>query len=127
MFEIKADPEKNRLYITLGRLDLETVKEAVRVLGKEVWKLSAGFTVLNDLSEYSPVSQEVALHIRRGQGILKKAGMGRGVRVVSSSLADLQFSRRASQAGLEVTTVKTLEEAWKVLEEWEREDAGKGG
>jgi len=121
-FEIRVDAGKNRLYLSLGELDLESARAVVLGLGRWVWTLSPGFTMINDLTRYQPVNQKVALHITRGQTVLLKAGMGKGARVSASPLADLQFSRRGKQVGLDVETVRTLAEARALLERWERDN-----
>ncbi|MBU2490610.1 MAG: hypothetical protein KKA60_14580 [Proteobacteria bacterium] len=126
-WEVRVDQERNRLFLNLGALDLEQAKEVVLAMGRWVWKLTPGYTVMSDFTLFLPVDQKVALYITRGQTVLRKSGMGKGVRVVSSHLTALQFSRRGKQVGLDVDTVQTLAEARVILDRWEREQERQAG
>jgi hypothetical protein len=119
MFSIHADKQKNRLYIKLGVPDPEDEKIILSVLHREINKLLPGFTVLSDLTGFVPVNQELAQIILQAQEAMVERGAGFGVRVVASSVVRLQMERRAKSSGINSITASSLDEAEKLLDEYQ--------
>jgi hypothetical protein len=118
-FEIEADRMENRLHMELrGSLDEARAEEAVETVEAEAAKLSPGFDVVNDISEFKPLSQDVADTIADGKEILAANDAGALVRVTGdSALGDMQFSRVGGDEGYEVTKAETVAEAEAKLDE----------
>jgi hypothetical protein len=116
-FEVYAKPEKNRLYIRfIGATNEQEMADAIPKLNSVVKDLKPGFTVVSDISEYKPSSQETAKQISRGSDNLIKKGMGRLVRVVGeSAVAQMQIERTAQAGGIRADKVTSVEEAERLL------------
>jgi hypothetical protein len=120
-FEVYAKPEKNRLYIKfVGVFNAEEMAAAIPKLNSVVKDLKPGFTVVSDISEYKPSSQETAEQISRGSDNLVKKGMKKLIRVVGeSAVAQMQFKRTAQAGGIQADTATSVEEAEKLLDKEE--------
>jgi hypothetical protein len=119
MFSIRADKQKNRLYIKLGIPGPDDQKIILSVLHKEINKLLPGFTVLSDLTEFVPVNQELGQIILQAQEAMVERGADFAVRVASSSVVRLMMERRAKSSGINSITANSLEEAEKLLDEYQ--------
>lgn len=121
-YEIRADEERNRLYMTLeGMLDEDTAGEAVEELEAAVSTLEPGFTIVNDISAFEPVSQEAVDHIERGKAAAAEAGVEATVRVTGESvIGKMQFERVGEGAeSYHVATAETVEDAEALLADFE--------
>ena len=118
MFTVKADVQKNRLYVTLvGFFDYKLMKECTDKTVEEVNKLKPGFDVITDISEFKPVGQDTLDEVARGQAFFKKAGIRRGIRVEGQSkLTGGQFSRLGKTVDYNPNVVENLEAAEKLLD-----------
>ena len=112
-FDVEADTETNTLYLELsGTLSTAQMKQAAAEALTSARHLSEGFGVINDISEFKPLSQDVADTIADGKEILAANGAEALVRVTGdSALGDMQFSRVGGEEGYDVTKVETVEEA----------------
>lgn len=119
MYYIKADSGKNRLYITLGPKSDGDELSVMENLAKELSKLTPGFTVLSDFSEFLPVKQDDARLITKAQELLIRKGMGMSARVVNSAVVKMQVERRARETDFPSRTVETVEEAEIFLDAWQ--------
>lgn len=119
MYKVKTDPEKNRLLLTLtGLVTLEEALAIKEVIAKEVPKLTAGFEVINDISNFR-LAQEQAGRILKeiiNYCIVKK--VGQVIRVVGASQSALiQFANFTGNIeSYNVRYVPTLRDAEAVLE-----------
>ena len=112
MFEVHADPDRNRLYITLaGRLDSTERQGAIKAILTEAGKLTQGFGVVSDISELHASDQEGFKDFLRAKSGLKLKGAGPVVRVVKIPLSRIQVERISIEAGYEAAQVSRLEEA----------------
>ena len=112
MFEVHADPDRNRLYITLaGRLDSTERQGAIKAILTEAGKLTQGFGVVSDISELHASDQEGFKDFLRAKSGLKLKGAGPVVRVVKIPLSRIQVERISIEAGYEAAQVSSLEEA----------------
>ena len=85
-YKIWADTAKNRLYIVLkGSIPDEMAKAAAETVMAETKKLSAGFCVVNDISEMQPASPKGAAEIKRAQAFLGYMGVRRIIRVIPAA------------------------------------------
>lgn len=119
MFTIRANPEKNYLYIFLdGYLNEKTIHAAIQVAKSEAKKLSFGFTIINNLSNYKPASPAGAKAIARTQRYLYDQGARQVVRILGENVLGKHQWRKTQidgGAAFDVIEVSTVEEARKVL------------
>jgi hypothetical protein len=120
MYELKVDKGKNRLHLRMwGFVDAAQTKKCADHVLAEVKNLRPGFDVINDITDFKPTVEEAVTEIQRALAGLVKAGMRRSVRISprESSVTSMQFSRAKREAHVDnqVATVKTLEEALKLL------------
>lgn len=119
-FEVRADTSSNTLYIELaGRMEPEAIETAADEVLAAAKRLSDGFYVINDISEFMPPSPEAAKPIKRAQSELKEMGVGDVVRVVAtetSAVTENAFQRRSRAAGYEGKTAQSVAEAEEMLE-----------
>lgn len=113
-FKIKTDLEKNRLYLVLkGYFSEADVKKAADETIAAVGKLSNGFDVVNDISEFVPASQEATSEIKRAQEFIMNHGVNRVVRITNDAnmLAKAQFSRKSREVGYDAMAFQTIADA----------------
>jgi hypothetical protein len=121
-YEVRADESKNRLYMTLvGMLDEETASEVVSEIEAAVGRLDPGFTIVNDISEFKPMSEDAVDKIEEGKALAAEAGVDATVRVTGESvIGKMQFERVGGGAeSYHVATAETVEEAEELLAEFE--------
>lgn len=97
MAYVHADPEKNRLYITIaGHLTPDDMRQVGESIAQEVVKLSSGFDVINDISDAHPTDEAGLKQVAEIQKYLVSKGMRRVIRVTKVLISELQM-KRASQ------------------------------
>lgn len=105
MHHIEVDPAKNRLLIRIwGSSTVEDVKKAEKSLMEALAKLKPGFDCISNIVDMKASAPQVAEEFARVQALVIKAGIGRGVRVVGSKLAAMQFARTTGSRATEVAT-----------------------
>ncbi|CAB5111266.1 hypothetical protein D3OALGA1CA_2041 [Olavius algarvensis associated proteobacterium Delta 3] len=117
MHLVKPDPEKNRLYITIGeanRVEIEAALESVEVSCK---KVTAGFTCIFHFTEGAlllPSDQDLLFKI---QGALVSGGLKKAVYVRNqgSVLGRLQLEMLHMNSSCPATNALTLDEAEIIL------------
>jgi len=120
MHEVKVDKEKNRLYITLGKLDNDDeIQTVLNKIEKACIELEKGFCCLTDLREYEVRGEEDEPYIFKAQKTMVNAGLAHVVRVVKrfGYLAHYQLDKTAVAAGYHAKNVLTIEEAEAMLDE----------
>jgi len=121
MFEVEADVQNNRLYLTLtGRMEREELETAADEAVDAADRLREGFDIINDLSGFTPPSPEAAKPIKRAQGELVELGVDRVVRVVDEETSQVvvhAFERRSKDVGYSGETAPSVAEAERTLEE----------
>jgi len=119
-YEIRAERTENTLYLAFnGALTADEMKTAADETIEAAERLSDGFRIINDISEFTPPSPEAAKPIQEAQVKLKEMGVGDVVRVVAeetSAVTENAFQRRSRQAGYEGKTATTVAEAKQKLE-----------
>ena len=117
MFQVSADPEKNRLYVTLkGHLAPGERAEAANAFLCAIRTLEHGFDIVHDLTGLHPTDAEGLKELARMQAAAKVRGVGRVVRVVNIPVSSLQLGRVAEDNGWAFETVHSLEEAEALLD-----------
>jgi hypothetical protein len=118
LYSVKADVQKNRLYVTLeGFFEKELMKECTDKTIEETKKLKRGFDVITDLSNFKPVGKEALAEVARGQSFFKQAGIRHGIRVESTSaLTTNQFDRLGKSVDYNPNVVKNVLEAERLLD-----------
>jgi hypothetical protein len=113
MHTVRADPGKNRLYLTFrGFSEIAEAEAAHRDVEAAVRELRPGFDVVTDRSHYKPVIPEITPIIQQIQGLLRQSGLRRIVRVASPNpLTNIQFERAGRVTGVAATTVSSVAEA----------------
>lgn len=119
MYYIEADTDRNRLYIKIGPKSEGDENSILNELRRELQKLTPGFTLLSDFSDFIPVRQGEAQLITKAQEALLRKGMGMSARVVNSAIVRMQVERRAKETDFPSRTVSTLMEAEEFLDAWQ--------
>ncbi len=112
-FEVRADHARNILYITLtGYLSAEQVKQASQEVIRKAKTMQPGFSVINDIQSFRPVSQDVVAYVAEAQRAVVAAGAHRIVRVTGSTVvANMQFSRTSREVGYDAASAATVADA----------------
>lgn len=118
MLEVKVDLLKNRLYITLGRIQKNKVKSAHEVVGKAAKKLTPGFTCVTRIVDARDIDQNDIDEIKEIQALLAGLGMAKAVRI---GMADgKQLLNQVGKNTLYGTEdAATLDQAEQLLDNWE--------
>lgn len=122
IYSVSVELQKNRLYLRLsGALTDTLLKAFADAIAVEVKKLKTGYTVINDISTFTPASSAGLEEIQRAQKIIQDHGCSRVIRVINpkNMTVKLQFQRVGKQAytlaGTE--TANSLAEAERMLEQ----------
>jgi hypothetical protein len=120
MHDIRADIEKNRLYVTIGTLtDEAEIKTIVEKIKKSSAGLKPDFSCLTDLREYDLETEDLEMYIVQAQKAMVAAGLGRVVRVRKQfdSLGHFQFDKSSVSVGYHAMNATSIEDAEKMLDE----------
>jgi CTP synthase (UTP-ammonia lyase) len=119
MHDIHADLNKNRIYISIGKIENESEMQAiVDKVKSECPKLKTGFTCLTDLRYYEYQDEIFEKYIKEAQEALLAQGMSKVVRVHRKvgMLGHLQFETVSLDLGYRAKNVTSMEEAEKILD-----------
>jgi hypothetical protein len=119
MFKVKADKEKNRLYITIGDIPEKDERELlIQEIESKIQALKQGFDCITDLREYEVQHDESETFIFRAQKRLTEAGMSNVVRIIKrfGSFAHFQFDKVSVAVGYHAQNAYSLEEAEAMLD-----------
>lgn len=119
MFDIYADVQKNRLYLTVrGNLSLGEVNEIERKLLGELRKLKTGFGIISDALDIEPATEEACLILQRViQEANDASGVGNVVRISSRAFISNQWSlRRVGYKAYAAASQSKAEQLLDVLE-----------
>lgn len=119
-YKARADVAKNRLYIVLdGFLNDLQARECADLTIAECKKLGPGFDVITDITTAQPSTAKGAEELLRAMIFLKERGMGRPIRVMQNptetTLGSHQMTRKSKEAGYDVNTAASVEEAEEML------------
>jgi hypothetical protein len=122
MLDVKVDLIKNRLYITLGRIQKNRVKNAASVVEKAVFKLEPGFTCVTRVIDARDIDSDDIAEIKRIQTTLAECGMAKAVRIGAENGKQL-LKMVGKDAAYLATEACSLEEAEQILDAWVDQDA----
>ncbi len=118
-YEIEIDKDRNRIYLTVQGYwkSLMEVRSYLRDIRTAVAGLSAGFTIVTDLTQARTPSEETSeLHIK-AQAYLINAGLARTAEIhPESTVTRMALNRYAQTSGMSKGVFSTLEEAEAWLE-----------
>ena len=119
MHAVRADVDKNRLYVTVGKIEDEAEMQSLVDKAKsECGKLADGFTCLTDLRGYEYQSEIFEKYIKEIQEACLARGMSKVVRVHrwSGLLGHIQFDNVSLDLGYSGKNVTSIEEAERILD-----------
>jgi len=125
-YDIEIDREANRLYLTLeGLLDDATAEAHVADMLDAAEDLEPGFDMVNDISEFTPMTEGATATIEEGKRGLTEKGVSAVVRVTGESVVGkMQFDRVGDgEEGYHVAMAETVDEAEDLLDQF-RADGG---
>jgi len=112
MFQIIANPEKNRLYVTLaGHLSADERMEAAKAFMAGVNGLQPGFDIVHDMTGLHPTDSEGLKLLVRLQAAAKIKGLRSVMRVARIPLSRMQLERISKETGWVFEMASSLEEA----------------
>jgi hypothetical protein len=119
MYDIKTDTKKNRIIITIGKLEGEAeIKALSQSIKTACRELKKGFTCITDLRKYAVMDDHFEKYVQETQAAMIQAGLSRVVRVRRETglLGHFQFDNASNQVGYHAQNVTTMEEAEKILD-----------
>jgi hypothetical protein len=119
---INANVEKNRLYITLGKMADTDIRGLVKEITHSASILKPGFTCLVDIRNMDiNYSERQMFTMELIMGGLIDAGMSRVVRVVSkkNKVSQMKMEQGSRALGYRARPASTIEEAENILDEEE--------
>ncbi len=122
MYKIEYKNDKNILFISVeGYMDSDEISRFVKEFREQIDQLAEGFILVNDMSRFTPPSDDVFLIIREFMELMKGKKPGKVIRVLDpdNTGAMVQIFQSEELAGIDydVITVRSLEEAQKHIEE----------
>jgi hypothetical protein len=117
---IKSNIEKNRLYITLGKMDDPEIRGLIKDITYNAAQLKPGFTCLVDIRNMDiKYSEKQMFTMELIMGGLIDSGMGRVVRVVSkkNKISQMKMEQESRALGYRARPASTIEEAERILDE----------
>jgi len=120
MYEVKADIDKNRIYITIGKLEGEQAMQALaRAVKTECQKLKKGFTCITDLRKYEIQDDKFENYVKETQEAMIAEGLAKVVRVRRETglLGHFQFDNVSMDVGYHAENVTSMEAAEKILDD----------
>ena len=118
MLEVKVDLLKNRLYITLGRIQKNKVKNAHEVVEKAAKKLSPGFTCVTRIFDARDIDQNDIDEIKKIQVMLADRGMSKAVRIGMED-GKVLLNQVGKDTEYVAADAATLNQAEQILDTWE--------
>ena len=119
MHNVRADVDKNRIYITVGKIkDEAEMQSFVDKAKSECQKLTDGFTCLTDLRGYEYQDEIFEKYIKEIQEFFLARNLSKVVRVHrwSGLLGHMQFDYLSLDLGYSGKNVTSIEEAEKILD-----------
>jgi len=120
MYDVKTNIDKNRIYITIGKLKGEVEMQALaRTVKSECQKIKKGFTCITDLRKYEIQEDIFENYVKETQEAMIAAGLSKVVRVRRETglLGHFQFDNASMDVGYHAENVTSMEEAEKILNE----------
>lgn len=121
MYQSRADIEQNRLHVTLkGRIASKESEQAASQVIADLKKLSPGFDVVTDISEFEPATQKEVDILIQVHKILLKSGVNRIARVIGSEIkatvGKIQFERASKLTKIVAKNFNSVADADRYLD-----------
>ena len=93
-YDISADANKNRIYLTLSGFwsDKSAVPDYLNDVSKSIQNVAPGFTVLVDMREFKTATEEITSIQKQAGGMLVQAGLERTAEVLSQEMKIQQIT-----------------------------------
>jgi len=117
MLDVKVNLLKNRLYITVGRIQKNKVKNSFSIVEKAVRKLEPGFTCITRIIDARDIDQNDINEIKKIQEMLAEMGMSKAIRVGIEN-GKLLLNQVGKDTQYIASDATTLEKAEQLLDDW---------
>ena len=117
MFDAKVDLLKNRLYITLGRVQKNKVKNSFEIVQKAAAKLEQGFTCVTRIIDTRDIDENDIAEIQKIQKMLADYGMSRAIRI-GARAGKSMMQTVGNNVSYLVDEADTVEQAEQILDAW---------
>ncbi|NMC12646.1 MAG: hypothetical protein GYA34_07155 [Chloroflexi bacterium] len=120
MFDVRVNSFENHLLIILqGKFELAEANQASEKIIKAIKSLVPGFTVITDIRELAPATEDVRQVFLNTMQAMKNSGMGLEVRVVNQQnlVTANQFQRTSRAAGYSAQEVNSVPEAQRLIDQ----------
>lgn len=116
MYEIKADQEKNRLYVTLsGSVSADESVSIFESIKSEISIIKPGFACIADLTKFK-IKPEHAEWMLQIQDMLSSSGMSQLIRIGDPMYREL-LEKHSKKEGYSGKIVYDLETALKIVDQ----------
>jgi sulfur relay (sulfurtransferase) DsrC/TusE family protein len=110
-YSIRVDTDQNRIWVEVrGFATTEEMRQYRIDVEKALTKVSPGFTVLNDSSEFKAGKNEVSQEIEKLMAAVAAKGPSKVARIAKPT-AGMQLSRISQKAGYSAATFSSIEDA----------------
>ena len=123
MFKNKANFAKNRMHLMLkGKIELDDVHAWSDDFISQLKKLKPGISVISEVAEYQPTTEEGRQVFIDTQRKAKEAGMGHVIRIILNPnfVKVHQWQRNSSSFGYNAMEAGSIEKAAKLPDEAEK-------
>lgn len=114
LYQLKINPEKNRLYITLGAAGTGEGRQLFEEVKTAILSLQTGFTVVSDIRNFSVIDPKEGAWADKIIKFLAESGMQKAVRVTGVKAST---EKRTEKYGYTVLTADTIQAAEHLLDE----------
>ena len=125
MYKNQSNLVKNRMHLKVeGKVDVEEMKAWSDDLVNKLKSLRPGFSVISEILNFQPTSEEGRQILVDTQRRAKELGMGHVVRIVKSTnfVAAAQWQRSSRSVGYVAMEAESIEAAEKLLDEVENKN-----
>ncbi len=123
MYKNQSNLVKNRMHLKVeGKVDVDEMQAWSNDLLTKLKSLKPGFSVISEILNFQPTTEEGRQILIETQRKAKEIGMGHVVRIVKSSnfVAAAQWQRSSRSVGYVAMEAESLEAAEKLLDEVEK-------
>ena len=123
MYKNQSNLVKNRMHLKVeGKVDVDEMQAWSNDLLTKLKSLKPGFSVISEILNFQPTTEEGRQILIDTQRKAKEIGMGHVVRIVKSSnfVAAAQWQRSSRSVGYVAMEAESLEAAEKLLDEVEK-------
>ena len=125
MYKNQSNLVKNRMHLKVeGKVDVEEMKAWSDDLVNKLKSLRPGFSVISEILNFQPTTEEGRQILVDTQRRAKELGMGHVVRIVKNTnfVAAAQWQRSSRSVGYVAMEAESIEAAEKLLDEVENKN-----